>query len=102
MFGLPEVVKAYRSQQCALRRLETSKPTRNVGRTQRAIAWRVHDLAKLELGLVVNGFTELVGELREEHNLLGRLAEAKRHGIERPELRVRLKSTRARIRALSA
>lgn len=101
MFALPEVVKSYRTQRSALRRLHRSRPTRNAGATARALQRRDRELARLELGLVVNGFTELVGELREEHNLLERLAEAKRHHIERPELRARLATTRRRIRVLS-
>lgn len=98
---LPTVVRSYRSATKSLRRRSQVTPTRNGGANERALQRHNREVAKAELALILSDHYALAGELNEEAGLLARLAEAHRHGIERPELQTRLRLTRARIRKLA-
>lgn len=97
---LVEAVQRYRANETALRRLALSRPTRNAGATERAIAWRQADRTQIEGQLVLGSCVALVGWLTEERKLLERLAKARRAHIERPELKARLTSCRQTIRRI--
>ena len=94
---VPAAVWEYRSNAVALRRLAKSAPTRNLRATERAIKRRTDRQREIELSLVLTGNHVLVGELVDEGKLLVRLAA----DADRPELKARLATTRARIRVLA-
>lgn len=98
---LAATVRAYRTAQVALRRLYQVKPTRNVTTTQRAIVRHTRTVHQAELALTFTDNHALLGYLTEEAALLVRLATAKNLGQERPELKARLRNTRARIRTIA-
>jgi hypothetical protein len=97
---LSEIVSRFRTNETQLRRLKQSCPTRNAGATNRAMDRRYSDRTDMfsELLEEPDG-KHLVGALNDERVLLERLADAKRHGMVRPELKVRLSFTRGRINA---
>jgi hypothetical protein len=93
-------VTKYRANEVALRRLAQSRPTRNAGATEKAIARREHDRQVIELSLLIAGHKDLVGWLTDERKLNDRLGKARRANIVRPELTDRLLYTRATITVL--
>lgn len=95
---LAKLVREYRANEVALRRLERSQPVRNVGATERAIERRTHDRGVIEQLLADQPIGTpqriIVGDLLAERQLNERLAAST---PPRPELHARLRTTRQRI-----
>jgi hypothetical protein len=96
-----DLVRQYRSNAVALRRLYQSIPNRNVGATTRAIRQRTEDKYLAEVSAHSFGTRDqqiLLAALVTEHDLLMRLAVAEHYLVDRPDLRARLLNARRIIR----
>lgn len=91
-----DMVRMYRENAAALRRLGNSRPTRNAGATCRAIGGRTAVLREIEAGLIASGHRALVGALVGEAGLRSRETSG------RPELQARLRVAARQIRQLAA
>jgi hypothetical protein len=100
MIDVREAVREYRSQQTALRRLAKSRPVRNVGATERAIARRTDRLRTIELSLLLADQRLLIGELTEEAKLVTRIND-RTPTVGRRDLKDRLAATRRTIKLLT-